>query len=323
MSEVLRLYRYKGLLNSKRALSAEDLMARLEISRATLKRDLAKLRDQLHVSLRFDRDLGGYVIDGDEGGDELPGLWFSPEELLSLATIQQLLAQLEPGLLAGKLEPLQARLAELMEKHGLDSARTARKVRIVHAGKRVMDTQAFETIARATMEGRRLRLVHFNRQNGKRVEREVSPQRLVHYRDNWYVDAWCHLRNDLRSFAIDAIEQPSMLANPAQEVDPAQVDEWVSAAYGIFAGRPKAWARLRFTPERARWVAHELWHPQQEARLHPDGSYELAIPYADDREIIGDILRFGPDVQVIGPQGLRQKVQQRLLATVGRYVHES
>ena len=88
------------------------------------------------------------------------------------------------------------------------------------------------------------------------------------------------------------------------------------------AGKPKAWARLRFTPERARWVAKEGWHPQQEGRSLPDGSYELSIPYSDDRELIGDILRFGPDVQVLGPQALRQKVQQRLLAAVGKYVDE-
>ena len=62
MSEVVRLYQYKSLLSGRRAVSAEDLMARLEISRATLKRDIAKLRDQLHVPIEFDRDAGGYTL---------------------------------------------------------------------------------------------------------------------------------------------------------------------------------------------------------------------------------------------------------------------
>jgi predicted DNA-binding transcriptional regulator YafY len=61
MSEVVRFYQYRSLLSSRTAVSAEDLMAKLEISRATLKRDLAKLRDQLHVPIRFDRDQGGYL----------------------------------------------------------------------------------------------------------------------------------------------------------------------------------------------------------------------------------------------------------------------
>ncbi len=66
-------------------------------SRATLKRDIAKLRDQLHVPITFNRELGGYQLEPDQSGSELPGLWFSQEEILSLVTIQQLLEQLEPA----------------------------------------------------------------------------------------------------------------------------------------------------------------------------------------------------------------------------------
>ena len=91
MSEVVRLYQYKSLLVGRRAMSAEDLMARLEISRATLKRDIAKLRDQLHVPIEFDRDAGGYTLSQGHTDSELPGLWFNQEELLALVTIQQLL----------------------------------------------------------------------------------------------------------------------------------------------------------------------------------------------------------------------------------------
>ena len=83
MSEVVRLYQYKSLLVGRRAMSAEDLMARLEISRATLKRDIAKLRDQLHVPIEFDRDAGGYTLSQGHTDSELPGLWFNQEELLA------------------------------------------------------------------------------------------------------------------------------------------------------------------------------------------------------------------------------------------------
>lgn len=75
MSEVVRLYRYKSLLSSRTAVSADDLMAKQEVSRATLKRDIAKLRDQLHVPIRFDRDLGGYTLEPGHAESELPGLW--------------------------------------------------------------------------------------------------------------------------------------------------------------------------------------------------------------------------------------------------------
>lgn len=320
MSEVVRLYRYKNLLSDRRAVSAEDLMASLEISRATFKRDMAKLRDQLHVPIEFNRELGGYQMEPGHADSELPGLWFSQQEILALVTIQQLLEQLEPGLLGAKLHPLQDRLNQLMDKHGLASQDVAKRIRIVNAGKRIVIAKSFEVVAAATLARKRLKIWHFSRQNGKTTEREVSPQRLVHYRDNWYLDAWCHLRDDLRSFSIDAITRLEVLEATAKEVAAKRIDEAVGAGYGIFGGAPKAWATLKFTPERARWVAEETWHPQQESKTEADGSYVLSFPYSDDRELLSDIMRFGADVQVMSPPALRTKVQKGFLEAAAKYV---
>jgi predicted DNA-binding transcriptional regulator YafY len=320
MSEVVRLYRYKSLLSSRTAVSADDLMAKQEVSRATLKRDIAKLRDQLHVPIRFDRDLGGYTLEAGHAESELPGLWFSQEEILALVTIQQLLEQLEPGLLGNKLKPLQSRLTQLMDKHGLASQDVAKRIRIVHAGKRVVLAKSFEIVAAATMARKRLKVWHFNRQNGITTERELSPQRLVHYRDNWYLDAWCHLRDDVRSFSIDAISKLEVLEAAAKEVSTKNIDQALGSGYGIFNGAAQAWAKLRFTPERARWVAGETWHPMQESSVETDGSYMLSFPYADDRELVGDIMRFGADVQVLAPAALRSKVQKGFLEAAAKYV---
>ena len=320
MSEVLRLYKYKSLLSARRATTAEDLMAALEVSRATLKRDIAKLRDQLHVPIEYNRDLGGYTLDRGHTDTELPGLWFSQDELLALITIQQLLEQLEPGLLGAKLKPLKERLTLLMQKHGLSDQDVAKRIRIVSAGKRVVAAQSFEAVAAATLARKRLKITHFGRQNGQTTERHISPQRLVHYRDNWYLDAWCHLRNDLRSFSIDAIAQLQVLDEAAKEVPDHALSTFTGAGYGIFAGPPQAWATLKFTPQRARWVAGETWHPQQQSHTEADGSHVLTFPYTDDRELVGDILRYGPDVLVVGPVELRRKAQKLLLAGVGRYV---
>jgi predicted DNA-binding transcriptional regulator YafY len=320
MSELVRLYRFKSLLSSRTAVSAQNLMATLEVSKATLRRDIAKLRDQLHVPIEYDRELGGYTLDKSQGESELPGLWFSQEEILSLVTIQHLLEQLEPGLLGAKLKPLQQRLTQLMGKHGLTSQDVAKRIRIVHAGKRIVIAKSFELVAAATMERKRLKIWHFNRQNGITTEREVSPQRLVHYRDNWYLDAWCHLRDDVRNFSVDAISQLEVLDKSAKEVTDKAIDQSLGNSYGIFNGAAQAWAKLKFTPERARWVAGETWHPMQESVFEEDGSYVLSFPYADDRELIGDIMRFGADVQVLAPPALRSKVQRCFLEAAGKYV---
>lgn len=320
MSEVVRLYQYKSLLSGRRAVSADYLMATLEISPATFKRDIAKLRDQLHVPIEFNRELGGYTLEQGHTDTELPGLWFSQEEILALVTIQQLLEQLEPGLLGAKLRPLKDRLTQLMDKHGLASQDVAKRIRIVSAGKRIVIVKSFEAVAAATLARKRLKISHFSRQNGRTTEREVSPQRMVHYRDNWYLDAWCHLRDDIRSFSIDAIKRLEVLDTDAKELEAKRIDEAVGAGYGIFGGATKAWATLKFTPERARWVAGETWHPNQRNLTEADGSYVLEIPYSDERELMGDLLRFGADVEVLAPLDLRSRIKRALHEAAGRYV---
>lgn len=320
MSEIARLYKYKSLLSGRRVLTAGQLTDQLEISQATLKRDLAKLRDQFQLPIRFDRDRGGYYLDHDGKTHELPGLWLQREELASLIPIQHLAAQLQPGMVSGKLDALGAPLAALLRKHGLESEMGARKTRILPSQKRRCSSAALDAINQAVATHKRLRLSHYNRERDEVLVRDVSPQRLLLYRDNWYLVAWCHLREAFRIFAADAVREAQVLQEEAIDLDPVKLDEALHASYGIFAGRPRAWAVLRFTAKRARWVSDEIWHPRQITRILEDGSLELKVPFSDDRELVGDILRFGADVLVIAPLLLRKKIQRLLLEAATRYV---
>lgn len=320
MSESIRLYKYRALLESRRIVSRDDLIDAVETSLATFKRDLAKMREQMGMPIVWDKDRQGYFLDRTNAQTELPGLWFSPQELVALLTIQQLIEQLEPGLIGDKLKPLQKKLIEMMESKGLDSENIARRVRMNHAGKRQLELKCFEQVALGTITRRRLRVHHLNRERGESVWREISPQELVHYRDNWYVDAWCHLRVGIRSFSIDAIDDVEMLDTPAQDIDAHELRQATQSSYGIFGGAPTDWAVLRFSSVRARWVEHEVWHPDQIGVYEPEGTYLLKVPYSDDRELLGDILRFGADVQVVSPAQLRTRVHSALLDAARNYV---
>ncbi|MBC7379209.1 MAG: WYL domain-containing protein, partial [Burkholderiaceae bacterium] len=123
----------------------------------------------------------------------------------------------------------------------------------------------------------------------------------------------------LRSFAVDAIQRTQVLDKAAIYVPETELDDVLGCGYGIFAGREVQWASLRFTPERARWVAAEGWHPKQRGRFEPDGSYLLELPYADPRELVMDILRHVPEVEVLGPASLVAAVEGKLLAGVKRF----
>jgi len=318
MSEAVRLYTYRELLRSRRVVSRHELMQRLEISAATLKRDLAKLRDQMNTPIVFDRELGGYRLESADAM-ELPGVWFTADEMLALLTLQHLVVELMPSLLGPKLRPLQRKIDEMLRKQGLDPQALVERIRWVHAGRRRIHLAHFEALARGTLERKRVRIRHINRERGEQRERDISPQQLVHYRDNWYVDAKCHLRREIRCFALDAIEEAQVLDTPADEVDQDLLRQSLQASYGIFSGTPEAWARLRFSAQRARWVKNEQWHPAQRQTFEADGAMVLELPYSDPRELLGDVLRHGLDVEVLGPPALCQLVRSTVQAMHQRW----
>jgi len=319
MDRTERFYRIRRRLLDRGTLTRREIEEELEISHSTFKRDIEYMRDRLNVPIVWSAERMAYVLDPGADVAELPGVWFSPGEIYALLEIEHLLEQLEPGLLSRQLDPVRERLGRLLEAGEKGHREIRRRIKVLPMGTRRVNREVFETLSFGLLNRRRLKIRHLRRQTGEESERIVSPQRLVHYRYNWYLDAWCHTRQDIRIFAVDAIRTAQALEVPAREVDDERLDEVLRAGYGIFAGHAVGRAVLRFTPSRARWVASEAWHSQQVGRLEADGSYVLEVPYSQEPELVMDVLRYGADVEVLAPDSLRRRVEEALAAALGRY----
>lgn len=321
MDRTERFYKIDQLLQGGLSVSFAKLQESLGISRAQVKRDLAYMRERLNAPIEYDRDTNGYRFGKPAAGPRygLPGLWFSAAEIHALLTMQHLLENLQPGLLTPHVKPLLARFAAILGSGDHSQEEVARRVRVLHMAARELKHEGFAVVATATLNRRRLKIRHYNRMEDQETERVISPQRLVHYRDNWYVDAWCHLRNGLRSFAVDAIRAAEPLDERAKDVPKAELDEYLKGGYGIFGGKKVTWAKLRFSPLAARWVATQQWHSKQKGAFDKGGSYVLELPYSNDRELIMDILKFGPEVEVLEPEALRKRVREQLAAASKLY----
>ena len=322
MNRTERFYKIDQMLHERRGVPIEVFVDELDVSRATFKRDIEYMRDRLHAPIVWNRDAGGYHFESAKTTGpayELPGLWFSAGELYALLAAQKLLNDIEPGILATHVAPLQARLAALLEASGHPATEITQRVRLLSMAKRPVELRFFADITIGLLERKRIEIDAWNRERDETNTRVVSPQRLVHYRDNWYLDAWCHLRDGLRSFSVDTIQRVKVLREKARDVAPSKLDSHFSSAYGIFGGHAKEWAVLRFSPERARWVQSERWHGEQQSEMLPDGSYRLKVPYADERELLMDILRHGRHVEVEAPPSLRRKAAEEVAALAVTY----
>lgn len=317
-----RIFALHQLLSSHHnPVSRQQIEQVLECSRATAKRIVENMRDYLNAPIEYDRSRNGYYYARDSKLGEmyqLPGVWFNASELHALLSVQQLLQEVQPGLLERQLAPLKSQIEGLLKVQHGGGDQISQRIRILSAASRPPGDY-FQIVASALAQRRRLDITYFKRGEEQLSERELSPQRLLHYRDNWYLQAWCHLRDGLRTFALDSIRQALILQRTAQEVPAQQLNDYGMSAYGIFSGNADRLAVLLFQPERARWVAAEQWHPKQQSRWLDDGRYELKIPYGQAPELIMDILKYGPDVEVVGPDELRKAVAWRLRQAIDRY----
>ena len=336
MPKTARLYKIELLIRQRGSVSFAQFQEALEVSPATLKRDLEYLRDQLGAPIEYARDSNGYRfatattlgaagVAGAAAGrghrHDLPRLWFSERELYSLLMAQQLLAGLDAdGTLNRHLQPLLDRIHGLLGPAGeTDAKALMKRVKIISALRRPVPPESFERMGEALMRRRRLQMRYLSRSRGEVGEREVSPQRLVHYKNTWYLDAWCHSRDRLLRFALDAVQEARLLATRAKDVPMRQVQAEMDTGYGIFAGGTRQEATLLFSPQAAPWISREEWHPAQQGRWLDDGSWALTLSYVDETELVMDILRQGEQVRVLAPASLREAVQRRLAAALAVY----
>jgi predicted DNA-binding transcriptional regulator YafY len=196
-----------------------------------------------------------------------------------------------------------------------------RRVKVISTARRRVPSRHFELLGSALVQRKRVWLRYFKRSDRSTSEREVSPQRLVNYRNTWYLDAWCHASDGLRRFALDAVQEAKTLDHKARHVAIKDLEADLDAGYGIYGGggaRVK-WATLRFEAEAAQWVANEEWHAQQKSRWLDDGRYELQVPYSDATELMMDVLRHGDSVEVVGDKALVGRVAARLQSAAKLY----
>lgn len=321
MDKFDRILQLHNILRARRTpIPLENLMARLECSRPTLFRAMTALKDMLGAPLVYDSARGGYLYARKEGEEvfELPGLWFNAKELQALAILRRLLNDAGGGLLEEHLGALGRRLDELTRHQRLNLGEAANRLRFPAIAARPAG-DAFGAVASATLQRKRLWIEYHARGSDAVTDRTVSPQRIVHYRETWYLDAWDDEKDALRSFSIDRIRKVRELEEPALDVAEAELDEHYASAYGIFGGKADKVAVIVFTAEKARWVADEQWHPQQEGRWLEDGRYELRIPYRESRELVMDILRHGSGATVIAPDELAAAVRDELARALGAY----
>ncbi len=324
MIKVQRLQELLDIFSIHRyPIALKDLLAQVDYSEATLKRYIRRLRES-GTPIDYIPSAKGYVLKkSNDAGLQLPGCWFTIPELHALLAINELIQQLRPGILKTELVPFRKRITNLLASRGVAPKELTHRIQFIGMGIRECCPAIFRTVVTALIGQTRLRLCYHSRTQNQECAREVSPQKLLYYQNNWYLAVFCHVRNALRTLSLERMSQVTLLETPCRKVDEHHLQEHFFSSFGIFAGQPIAEAVLRFSPTISRWVADARWHPDQQGHFLADGSYELHLPYSDQRELVMEILRYGPDVKVIAPKSLQQELCNRLRQALNVYANQT
>jgi proteasome accessory factor C len=289
------------------------LSEKLECTPKTVRRLIENLQNYFNAPIEY-LDNKGWAYVAEPGQHfQLPGLWLTASELQSLALLLHVLENFGNGLLNEELKAVTDEVHKLLKSRSIKPESLVEHIKILPLGNRSIPSDIFLHIGEALLKKRQISL-QYQDFHHKTSTRTVSPQNLVYYRDNWYLDAWCHKRQEMRVFSLARIER--ILSDggpptPAVIIPQRERDDYFAGSYGIFAGKATHTARLRFRAAIAREIAMQQWHPEQKGTWDAD-EYVLSVPYSDERELVRDVLRYVPDVVVEGPAALKSGVTKRL-----------
>lgn len=328
----MRLFRIDQLIRERGPISFEQLQAELKCSAPTVKRDLKYMREVLKAPIVYSPQANGYEYDDPSDGSQdagqplgLPATWFSPTEMNVIMTSLQMFSSIEQahdGLLFNDMQALKARVLALLDNDKTSVREMQRRIKVIHEPMRIYKNTFFEIIGNALAGKKRLSILYYTQSKGTQKEREVSPQRLVCYHNRWYLDAWCHRTDALRTFSLANIRSAVQLTKASKAIAMRQIEQELDRSYGIFSGGRLQMARIAVDPEMGAYVKDEIWHRDQKLDLHSDGSLVLEVPYASEKELAGQILRLGEHAKVLAPASLKRYMRETLKRALSQYLSD-
>lgn len=324
LSFQMRLFRIDELLSGKGEATSDELQEALGCSLPTLKRDLAFMRDELGAPVRYHRRTKTYRYERRVAKKSFRlAPWYSPTEVKAFFTALELFDAVEKekgALLAPEMKAMKARLLALAvsDATGRNFREFRRRVRVVTPQAKVDRSHWFEMIGYALMNQRRLLILYYTKSRNAEMPREVSPVRLISYKNRWYLQAWCHRTDAMKTFSLECIRSAELTAKACRDVAIKAAEE-TDETFGIFSGADVKKAAIHFDAEMSAYVRGEIWHRKQVLRENRDGTVTLEVPYSNETELVGQILSYGAHAEVVQPEALRATVAKALQAALAVY----
>jgi predicted DNA-binding transcriptional regulator YafY len=320
-NQLTRQWQLLQLIDRPVGITVDDAAQDLDCTVRTIWRDLSVLQD------------AGFPIYNDPGADGRRSVWRVREEfkralplkltlaeLAALVMSRELLAPLGASVLGPAVTAAHDKITAVLSRDAralLDQMRQTVGVRLVGAKLQAPAADYMSKLQTALSERRQARIRYYSYSTDRETERTVEPYHVTYFNGGLYLVGYCHLRKDLRIFAVERMRALDVLRTrfmPPADFDAAR---YLNNALGILRG-DLVMVRVAFFPSVARYIRERLWHPSQQFRDLSDGRLEVVLNVADTLEVRRWILGYGVQAEILEPASLREALRVEALAVAER-----
>lgn len=290
-----------------------------EVKKRTVLEDIKMMKESMGLEIEYDHFNRGYYNANPK--KELPSFQLTEGEVFALTLGKEMLAQytgtsFEP-ILKSAIEKIKERLPNQIDVN-LDDVRNV--VRF-NAGPVIpISRRLFLDLNHACEHKEPYMIEYYSASRDATSERTVSPYRLLEYRSTWYLIAFCHLRQEIRLFALHRIREYKIDSGAVYVATaPEKIDHWLDAAFQLEHGNEDFLVRIKFNQHAARYIRERRWHHSQELEELPNGECILSFASQSLDETKRWVLAYGKDAEVLEPEILRRRLQDEVQQLFEQY----
>ena len=290
--------------------NSKDFMQEFEVSRRTVARDLDFLRDEEGAPLAYDNARHGFRLTDESY--TLPPVRISRKEAFSFGLARKLLAHYEGTPLHLDMRSVLDKIAESLEGDiTIEPDWLSEHFGVLSEDRVRIDPEVWAQLA-GFIERREIIRATYQTFDGRVADYELHPFHLLAYHGNWYLMAWNMEKERVATFALSRFRRIAATGQAFTRPVEFSPETYARQAFGIVGGGEPLKVRLLFEPKLAVYITERQWHPSQEFRARTEGRVEMRLETTGRKELVRWILSWMPDVKVLAPKSLRDRIDEKL-----------
>lgn len=315
MSQNERLQYIDTAIRERGIVTVQEVVQKFEVSPRTVKRDIEYLRERINAPVEYVGHKKGYCY-------SLPFDYFTYKNeriLLFYIFLTRLIESpthfpfIDKSIVHNIKKYVKAQYLPLISKISYEIEEWEE-----------LNIELFSKLFSALRDAKSV-TIRYADAKGAVTTRAIAPQHFIHYEGRWYCIAYDENKRQLRTFLLSRIKDATLQNKKQSKIfSNDELQKYICSTYGIYKGSSGQKVCIRFYEPVSNIVKKQVWHAQQTMRPGSDQRYgnyiELVLPVYHPQELLGKILRYGKNAEIISPKDIRQQWLDAIKEAFERYV---